>query len=300
MLDFQVVDCISDLTALGESPVWSPLEACLYFVDILNAKIIRYDPLLDQSRYIQLNEHIGSIALRQNGGFLAAMRTGIYLLSPDGRIEKKIIENHKNTAVSRFNDGCVDYWGNFCCGTIWEDDRTTPQAKLFRLDSSLKYHEIDLELGIVNGIAFSAEGDQLYYSDSAANEVYRYHLDATTGQIASQRELFVQGHDQHAHHYFAEIQTPDGAIFDVNQNYWSAQYDGAAIICLSQNRQVLHQVPLQAEHPTKIAFGGIELNTMFVTTAQSEFLAQTQYPHSGRLLMAETSFQGNPTPLLDY
>ncbi|WOE33380.1 MULTISPECIES: SMP-30/gluconolactonase/LRE family protein [unclassified Acinetobacter] len=293
MLTFDSVDCIPNLTQLGESPVWSSFEQCLYFVDILDAKIHRYDPYLDKHQCIPVEEHIGCIGLRRNGGFIAGMRTGIFLLSPDGRIEKKIISNPTDPNFSRFNDGCIDPWGRFWCGSIWERDNQN-KAILLCIDQNQQVIILENKLCITNGIAFSSDKKWLYFSDSKYQHIYRYKLDSSTGNIISNKELLSNYKYTHQANYsnLAYIDAPDGATFDTQNNYWSAQYNQSTILCMDINQNIHLKYKLSAQHPTKIIFGGKNMNILFVTTASVQHNDIAQFPDSGKLLMAETSLQG--------
>lgn len=295
---FYPVNAIPHATQLGESPIWSTQEQCLYFVDILAAQIHRYDPILDKHTCYSVNEQIGCIGLRKNGGFVAGMRSGIYLLSADGRVEKCLIQNLDQTK-SRFNDGCIDPWGRFWCGSLWEQ-AYHPQAQLLCIDQDQIIKIIDEQLCISNGLAFSPDRQWLYYSDSEKQQIYRYRLDPNSGEIISQRELI---YDQYDSNFFAlapYVNAPDGATFDAEGHYWSAQYHKSSLLCMDLNQNIQTSVPVNAKHPTKMAFGGKSLNLMFVTTAQEENIHQQKFPYSGRLLMAETSYRGVESSMVDW
>lgn len=134
-MSYEVKEVLDIKAELGECPVWSVKEQCLYFVDILKPAIYRFDPATGALTTYRMPEHIGCFGFREQGGFIAAKRSGVYLLDQAGRMEAKIAANPTDQTKSRFNDGGVDPWGRFWCGTMWEADDEEPNAQIFRMDS---------------------------------------------------------------------------------------------------------------------------------------------------------------------
>ena len=73
--------CVLDVKAsLGECPVWSVAEQVLYWVDINAPSLNRFDPATgDATRAMPMPSSIGSFALRARGGFVVALRDGVWL-----------------------------------------------------------------------------------------------------------------------------------------------------------------------------------------------------------------------------
>src|SRR5437773_6573547 len=77
-------ECVLDIKAsLGECPVWSAAEQVLYWVDINAPSLNRFDPRIGTNTAWPMPESIGSFALRSSGGFVAALRGGVWLVSAD-------------------------------------------------------------------------------------------------------------------------------------------------------------------------------------------------------------------------
>ncbi|WP_250482627.1 SMP-30/gluconolactonase/LRE family protein, partial [Caballeronia sp. GACF5] len=83
----------------------------LYCVDILAPAIHRFDTVSGELQTFPQADEVGCIGLREQGGLIAALRGGVWLLDAQGKPEKKIAENPGVAAQSRFNDGRVDPWG---------------------------------------------------------------------------------------------------------------------------------------------------------------------------------------------
>ena len=58
------VDCVLDVKApLGECPVWCERRQALYWIDIYDGKLNRFDPASGANRVWRFSEPLGSIAL---------------------------------------------------------------------------------------------------------------------------------------------------------------------------------------------------------------------------------------------
>lgn len=249
-------------TRLGESPVWSVERQMLFFVDISGRKLHRYDPATGVHRADPVDEDIGCVALAAGGGFVAAMRSGIWMLDDEGIKQRMIVENPEDVAISRFNDGRIDPMGRLIVGTV-DEPKAGGKAGLYRLDGGRLTRLLD-GLLTSNGLAFSPDGRTLYHADTPRFAVHRYDYDPATGAI-SKRRLFVQL-DAGA----ADRGRPDGAAVDVDGCYWTALYEGGRVQRYDPDGTLMAEYPLAARKPTMVAFGGADLKTLFVTTAQGD------------------------------
>ncbi|CAH2602162.1 6-deoxy-6-sulfogluconolactonase [Rhodovastum atsumiense] len=273
---------------LGECPVWSARENVLYFADILAPAIHRFDPASGAHSVLPMPEHTGCFGLRAGGGFVAAMRSGVFLLDAAGRVERKVGDNPTDPAQSRFNDGRVDPWGRFWCGTIWQP-RDRPAGVLCRLDPDLSFRVVAGDVLVSNGLAFAPGRDRMYHSDTPNHVLYAYPLDPTTGEPGSRAMLkrFPQGQGR-----------PDGAAVDSEGCYWSALFDGGRVVRLSPAGELLAEIPLPVRWPTMVAFGGPDLKTLFITSSRENRSEAelAQYPQSGNLFAVTVDVAGRVEP----
>ena len=71
--------CVLDIKAsLGECAIWSAAEGVLYWVDINAPTLNRFDPRTGDNRAMPMPSSIGCFALRREGGFVVALRDGIW------------------------------------------------------------------------------------------------------------------------------------------------------------------------------------------------------------------------------
>lgn len=285
-----IVNCVvKQASELGECPVWSVREQVLYWADILGRKLHRLDPSNGSVTSLTLPEELGCYGLRRQGGFIVALRSGIYLLGEDGVLGQKLADNPSGAEHSRFNDGRVDPWGRFWAGTIWQP-RDHNGALLVRVDECLNVQLMAGNVMVSNGLAFTPDRSWMYHSDTPNHVLYRYPLDAL-GQPGPRQTVrkFEQGVGGR----------PDGAAFDSEGCYWSAQFDGGRILRLAPDGTQIDEIRVPTKWPTMIAFGGPDLRTLYITSSRENRTAQelTDWPLSGFVFSVELNVAGCPEPL---
>ncbi|MDN3919608.1 SMP-30/gluconolactonase/LRE family protein [Roseateles violae] len=252
---------------LGESPLWSAAEQCLYYVDIAERRVLRFDPADGALRHWQLDAEPGCIALLADGALAVAQRNGLWRLDPATGAHTQVAAAPFDSAKQRFNDGKPDGAGRLWIGTI--DDARLPQATLYRwADGGFAA----MAGGIVtsNGLAWSPDQGRLYWSDTKAHEIYRLDFDPAAGAIG-ERQLFAKFAPRAAEQSLDEYGgRPDGAAVDVEGCYWVAMYEGQRLLRLSPDGELLREIRLPVRCPTMPAFGGPDLRTVYLTTAREK------------------------------
>jgi sugar lactone lactonase YvrE len=275
--------------ALGECPLWDAGAGVLWWVDILAPALNRFDPATGANTVIAMDEHIGCVARRAGGGFVAGLRSGLWLLDEAGAKTDFVVNPQGEGAPSRFNDGRADPWGGFWAGSIWEP-RDRNGAALWRLAPDHSVTEIAGDVRTSNGLGFSPDRRWAYHSDTPAHVIYRYPLDPDTGAVTGERGVWVRFPEGHGR--------PDGAAVDAEGCYWSALYDGGRVVRLSPEGRKLAAFPLPARCPTMVAFGGADRRTLYVTTARAgrPEAELATLPLSGSLFAMAVDVPGLPEP----
>ncbi|XKE43901.1 SMP-30/gluconolactonase/LRE family protein [Halomonas organivorans] len=290
MTDSPFRSVLSARASLGECPVWAGDEGVLYWVDIEAPSLNRFDPATGENTAYPMPEHIGCFGRRAQGGFIAGLRSGLWLLDASARPVECLARPVADTSVSRFNDGRVDPWGRFWAGTIHEP-RDEPLASLYRVDADLSCRRLAGEVLVSNGVAFSPDRRWAYHSDTPNHVIYRYPLDPDSGEILGPREVF--------HRFPFGNGRPDGAAVDSEGHYWSALFEGGRVVRLSPEGEIVAGYPIPARCPTMCAFGGEDLKTLYVTSARHGRPAEelAAYPESGDLFAMRVEVAGRPEPL---
>lgn len=295
--------------ALGESPFWHPDEQMLYWVDIPGRQIHRLNVFMGSVEHWVMPSESGCIAPAKDAsggasGLVIALRDGIYRARHWGTELQLIAPALHDPASSRFNDGKADPAGRFWAGTIYEP-RDAARAQLFSLDArsgpSGSLYELQTMAGGVttaNGLAWSPDAATLYWSDTPAHTIRAWDWDIDANTLRGERvfkrwpakppgwQPGMPGYDGR----------PDGAAVDVQGNYYVAMFEGARVLKLSPQGEVLADIAVPAQCPTMPCFGGADLRTLYLTTArQNRPEAELQaYPGSGCVFSMQVDVPGLP------
>ena len=108
-------------------------------------------------------------------------------------------------------------------------------------------------------------------ADSPLRIIYCYDFDPASGKI-SNRRVFART-PQGAH--------PDGATVDAQGYLWSAHWGAGTVVRYAPDGEVDRVLAVPASQPTCVAFGGTELDLLFVTSARDGLSAQALAAQSG-------------------
>jgi sugar lactone lactonase YvrE len=289
---------------LGESPFWHPHEGMLYWVDIPGMQIRRMRPGGAAESWAMPSEP-GCIAPVESGGWVIALRDGIYRARTWQGPLSLVVRFSHDIATVRFNDGKADPLGRFWAGTMYEP-RDARKAELYCVDLrpdngnggkpvvQLKAHNAV----IANGLAWSPDGRTMYWSDTPNHIIHAWDWDARPNVLRHHR-CFQQfegkppGWQAGQPGYRGR---PDGAAVDAQGNYWTAMFEGQRLLKFAPSGALLAEVPVPVRCPTMPCFGGADLKTLYVTSAsynRSEPELR-EFPLSGHVIATRVDVPGLP------
>lgn len=265
---------------LGECPLWHPGESTLYWIDINDHAVHRLDPATNGHRRWTMPSEPGCIAWCASGGIVVALRSGLVLLDTESGSISPIVGAPYDVTKARFNDGRCDAMGRLWVGTIYEP-RDQPLASLYCIERGT-IRDNAKPVTVSNGVAFSPDSRVLYHADTTAHRIMAYDFDLAIGHVGGGR-CFKQFSPDKALNYGGR---PDGAAVDSEGAYWCAMYEGARVLRLSPDGEVLREINLPLRCPTMIAFGGPDLRTLYITSARQNRPTSElgKYPLSGCVL----------------
>jgi len=183
------IECVRRTPALlGESPVWSDREQVLYWVDIHGSAIHRFDPASGRDEQWNLGENVGSLGLRSNGGAVVALRSGFHFFDFATGHSTPIVNPIAGLPHLRFNDGRCDRQGRFWAGSV-NEKREPGTAAIYRLDVRLGCTAMIEGITVANTIAWSPDGDRMYFGCSWERKIFVCDFDRDTGSVGN-RQLF--------------------------------------------------------------------------------------------------------------
>jgi D-xylonolactonase len=257
-MNIRIPVCVWPVGAeLGEGPVWRAEENAVYFVDIKGRHIHRLSADSGETQTWNAPDQPGFVVPLANRerAFVCGMPGGLYRFDVgSGQFTKlKDIEAHQ--PGNRLNDGFVDASGHLWFGSM-DDAEEQPTGTLYRVDDSGEALAQDDGYVITNGPAMSPDGRTLYHNDTMQRVVYAFDVNED-GTLSNKRRFAAISGDGH----------PDGMAVDSEGFVWVALFGGWRIERYSPAGELVEQVPFPCANVTKLAFGGDDLQTVYVSTA---------------------------------
>ena len=283
--------------ATGESPVWSTTEQALYWVDIPAKRLHRWSPADGKEHSWQASQMLACIAQTGHGSWIAAMENGLFAITPhaDGSLDSRLLASVTHALPGmRFNDGRCDRQGRFWAGTMLMDMAAgAPVGAMYRYNAG-QTEPLTAQLQgfiVPNGLAFSPDGNTLYLSDSHPDvqKIWAFDYDTDTG-TPHNRRLFV---DMSKH-----PGRPDGAAVDAEGCYWICGNDAGLIHRFTPEGKLDRSLAVPVKKPAMCAFGGADLDTLFVTSIRPAG-DLTDQPLAGGVFALRPGVKGLPEPRLN-
>lgn len=270
----QAAELVLDARAqLGEGPLWDAARSRLLWVDITAGELHSFDPGTGQDSAVGVGRALGAVGLREDGGLVLAVADGFATADADGGgfAVRRLVE--PAAAGARMNDAACGPDGAFWAGTAG----VPGGCSLYRLASDWACEAVVEGVSTSNGIDWSPDGR------------WMYHVDTPTGRV--DRFRFSRGGSVDAREHLVEVRrgVPDGLVVDAEGCLWVALWDGGAVHRYTPDGRLDRVVTVPVDRPTSCAFGGPDLDVLYVTTAQPA-------PSAGRQALAGGVFAVVPGP----
>jgi sugar lactone lactonase YvrE len=284
----QSAELVLDAKAtLGEGSIWDAKRQVLYWIDIMKSQVHAYDAATQQDRVIEVGQYVGTVVPRRSGGLMLAVHHGFASLDLETERIEIVADPERDLPGNRFNDGKCDPAGRFWAGTLALDG-TRNVCNLWRLDADLGVHKMLEGVSVSNGIVWSLDHRTMYYIDTPTGHVDRFDYDLETGEIAN-RSVAVR--------IPAGMGYPDGMTIDSEGMLWVALWQGGKVSRWDPvEGRLLQTVDLPASNVTSCAFGGENLDQLYITTARIALDAEhlAKQPLAGGLFRADVGVAGLP------
>ena len=280
--------CALDARAtLGEGAVWCDRARVLWWVDIEGPALHRFDPATGADHAWPMPESIGCLALGRDRSVVVALASGLARFDPQTERLDRFLELEANEPDTRLNDGRCDRQGRFWVGSMARN-AAGARGRLYRCDTT-RATPMLAGIQVPNSIAFSPDGRTMYFADTPTGTIRAFDLDPATGRLSAERD-------------FTTVRLldglPDGATVDADGGLWVAQWDGGRISRFHPDGRLDRSIRLPVPRPTCCAFGGADLETLFVTSARIGLDAKAleRAPLSGGVFSLRPGEHGLPEP----
>lgn len=270
--------------ALGESPSWDPVRQRLDLVDIVGGVVYALDVTTGHADAVPLDPPVGAVVPRSRGrGRVVALADRLVTLSDDG-VVTTLAEIEPGVAATRLNDARCDSRGRLLVGTFAGPD-DPGLGSLYRVDPDSSVHRLVAGTTMSNGIGWSPDGEWLYFADSATGVVSAFPYDPGTGAVgaAAPFTTFATGEG-----------APDGLTVDVDGGVWVASFGGGFVRRITAQGTVDRTVRLPCPNVTSCAFGGPDLDELFITTARIGMTPRQliEHPDAGAVFRLRPGVRG--------
>jgi sugar lactone lactonase YvrE len=267
---------------LGESPVWDAGTEQLLWLDILGETLLRTDPPSGVSEATAVGQRPGSLALTDGEALLIASGQDILLRGSAGEV--RTLATLPTSGSARCNDGKPDAAGRFWVGTA--SRAAEPEGHLYCCAPGEPPRAVLDGIHMSNGLGWSPDNRCFYYVDTATRRLDAFDFGLATGHLANRRTLL----------QLPPGQLPDGLTVDSAGRVWLAVWGGACVLVIAPDGRIEARVELPTACVSSCTFGGLDLRTLFITTAQEGMSAEelAADPLAGALFAVETDVAGLP------
>lgn len=272
---------------ITEGPAWD--GSGLFYTAIEANEIRRYDPITGSIATIYRESGgANGLAFGADGSLYACAGTARRMVryGPDGK-KSVLVDRFEGRRLNSPNDLALDR-----AGRIWftdprygdvHDDRELAHDSVYRISPSAAagapwpIERLTFDTTRPNGLLLSADERTLYvaqsdYTPDAPRQLRAYPV-LDDGSLGEHRVL----------HDFGEARGIDGMCWDTGGNIvatcgWEVSGPGSRVAVFATDGAVLEEHPLPAGRPTNCAFGGDDLDILYVTTIDGRLY---RVPNSG-------------------
>ncbi|XP_011177931.2 regucalcin [Zeugodacus cucurbitae] len=271
-MSYQIEPIPNGETLIGEGPHWDIETQNLYFVDIDVDRVLRYDYKENKTYSAKIEgEEFASFIIPvegENGKFVVGCGRRVVVIAWDGVSPKaqvvrvvREVQPGDEFALNRLNDGKADPRGRLFAGTMYNDQKdlfSKRKGELYSFEKGKPAALIKGDIGISNGLAWNEKAKKFYFIDSVDYNVKEYDYNVETGVASNPRVVF-----KHGSHL------PDGMTIDSDGNIYICTFTGATVYKVNPSTaEVLLEIKMPCKQITSAAFGGPNLDILYVTTSK--------------------------------
>ena len=269
---------------LGEGIVWSPAHHEAQWTDIHGKAFWSFNPSTGSARSVALPERLACFAPLGGSRLLAGFASGLARFDHASGDRDEIAAIEADLPTTRLNDGKLDRRGRLVFGTMDESKDERPIGRVWSYDGAAPRVLFE-GVRISNSIAFSPDGQRMYFADTPQRVIWRYDYDNDSGEI-SNRQVFVEVAAAHGY--------PDGSTVDADGCLWNAEWGGGRVTRYTPEGAIDRIVSLPCSQVTCCAFGDANLSTLFITSARGG-LDETKLkaePEAGAMFAVDVGVKG--------
>lgn len=276
-----IVDCKNEH---GEGIFWNPSDGRIWWTDIQGRALWSFDPVTTQSASIPMEDRVCCFAPRAAGGLIVAYSDRVVLFDPETKKETLVTLFEPENPETRLNDGRTDRQGRLVVGGMNEVSGK-PDSSVISIDGNLKVQTLIDQISCANSICFSPAGNTMFFADTPDREILAFDYEKGRGTLTNKR--------LHAS-FKQEPGLPDGSCVDAEGGVWNAEWEGHRVVRVAPNGTIDRVIDVPVWKPTCCAFGGPNLDTLFITSSRlmSDEATLKKEPSAGGLFAVKPGIRG--------
>ena len=252
--------------SLGEGITWSSLNSCIYWLDIMPKSVLfKIDLYSNKLETFDLPEFVTASSIISNNEIALVSNNGVNRFDFKTNSYERIIDVEKDIPLNRSNDGASDARGRLWFGTMQNNFNKDGSAKSLDTKSGNLYclsgnqlNVVEKNLGIPNTFVWSPDNSKFYFADTIDGSLLEYKFNLDEGILLDKKNFF--NFDRGA---------PDGSTIDSEGFIWNCRWGGSCVVKIDPKGRVDQIYELPVENVTNCVFGGNDLKTLFITTANN-------------------------------
>ena len=252
--------------SLGEGITWSSLNSCIYWLDIMPKSVLfKIDLYSNKLETFDLPEFVTASSIISNNKIALVSNNGVNRFDFNTKSYERIIDVEKDIPLNRSNDGASDARGRLWFGTMQNNFNKDGSAKSLDTKSGNLYclsgnqlNVVEKNLGIPNTFVWSPDNSKFYFADTIDGSLLEYKFNLDEGILSDKKNFF--NFDRGA---------PDGSTIDSEGFIWNCRWGGSCVVKIDPKGRVDQIYELPVENVTNCVFGGNDLKTLFITTANN-------------------------------
>ena len=273
---------------LGEGITFSKKDQTLYWLDINNtSKLHRFNLNNQQKDIFEIPEIVTATSIKSENEIILVSNNGINLFDTNNKKFQRILNIENKFLHTRSNDGASDVMGRLWFGTMQnnfdKDGESIPikenVGKLYRVDKDNIITIVEDNIGIPNTFVWSPDNKNFYFTDTLDGNIMKYDYDVETGNLSNKQ-------------FFANFDRgfPDGSTMDTDGCLWNCRWGGSCVVRYTPSGEVDQVIEMPVENITNCVFGGKDLKTLFITSANNP--GKNQHELDGSLFSINLNYQG--------
>jgi L-arabinonolactonase len=268
----------------GEGIFWNAKDQRVWWTDIEGKQLFSFEPKAQTATSYQMKDRVCCFAPTSSGDLIVAFANEIVLLDLQTGTEEKICDFEPENSETRLNDGRTDRQGRLIVGGMNEVSGRA-NSSVISIDADLNITTLISNISCANSTCFSPDGATMYFADTPDREVLAFDYETSTGTVANKRLLTS---------FEQEPGLPDGSCVDAEGGVWNAQWEGGRVVRIAPTGEIDRIINVPVNKPTCCAFGGENLDTLFITTSRLMSSAEDleREPQSGGLYAVKPGIGG--------